>query len=274
MPNRGLAGAVALMLATTVAPAAELTVGQVKAKYLSMFDVQTLKVDGRTFFAMNVKDLAESDVLAGFVSENKALLHYILIHGSECGRTVAKKGRPTGSPGGCLESLARDRGFDDAMLPLLARYLGARGIVLAGYRLPVKREEIDLDDAMNVAARFFYPDEIKKEDGSIQAHVCVGINGLGDLQRPRDLMLEAFAHAAINGEMRKEKSRMRQDFVDELQSLSDLDLSSDPKVRLTRAQGAVWAHMARSRPLRRVLLAEYDRIGNDLPFVLIEDTRR
>ena len=123
---------------------------------------------------------------------------------------------------------------------------------------------------MNIAARFFYPDGIK-DDGTIQAHVCVSINGLIDLQPPRNLVLEAFVHAAVNGEMRNEKSRMREDFVDELEVLSDLDLSSDPKIRLTRVQGALWAHMARSRPLRRVLLGEYDRIGNFLPFVLGEE---
>ena len=85
------------------------------------------------------------------------------------------------------------------------------------------------------------------------------------------MILEAFVHQAVNGEMRREKSRMMRDFMDEMQSLTHLDLSSDPKLRLTRLQGATWAHMARSRPLRRVLLKEYDRIGNFLPFALVEE---
>jgi len=85
------------------------------------------------------------------------------------------------------------------------------------------------------------------------------------------MVLEAFVFAAISVEMQKEKSRMRQDFLDELTTLSRMDLSSDPKVRLTRVQGAMWAHMTRSRPLRRVLLAEYDRIGSCLPFELVEE---
>jgi hypothetical protein len=263
--------AVALILALTAAPAAALTVEQVKAKYATIFDANPQRIDGRTFFVLTVNDLPASDVLAGFVNENKMLFEYILTNGSGCVSEPAVKGAPGGPTRECVRKLARNRAFNDAVLPLLARYLGTSGIDLAGYSVAAEREKIDLDRVTNVAARFFYPDSID-EHGAINAHVCVGINGLRDLTGPRNLVLEAFVFAAVFAEMQKEKSRMRQDFLDEMETLPGLDLSSDPKVRLTRMQGAIWAHMARSRPLRRVLLSEYDRIGSCLPFRLVEET--
>lgn len=58
----------------------------------------------------------------------------------------------------------------------------------------------------------------RPKNGAIHAHVCVRINGLGDLKPPRNLALEAFAHQAVDVEMRKEKTRMGWDSMDELEA--------------------------------------------------------
>ncbi|HXH28730.1 MAG TPA: hypothetical protein VNL37_06770, partial [Candidatus Polarisedimenticolia bacterium] len=123
---------------------------------------------------------------------------------------------------------------------------------------------------ISVAARFFYPDTVRP-DGSVQAHICAGLNGLKDLQGPRDLAVEAFAADVILGDAKSERHPLRDDFGRRLGRIVKLDLSSDPEVRLTRIQGALWASLADSRRLRRVLRRGYDRSRDWLPFVLVED---
>src|SRR5258705_362624 len=120
MLNRGVGVVVALILATTATVAAELTVEQVKAKYAAIFDAPPQKIDGRTYFVMTVKDLPASDVLAGFVNENTELLDYILIHGSGCDNAASTRD--------CVRKLSRNRSFNAALLPLMARYLDTIGI--------------------------------------------------------------------------------------------------------------------------------------------------
>ena len=46
----GVGAVVALILATTAAVAAEMTVEHVKAKYAAIFDAPPQKIDGRTYF--------------------------------------------------------------------------------------------------------------------------------------------------------------------------------------------------------------------------------
>jgi len=226
MLGPGLAGAEPPARATVPpAPAAALTMEQAKGEYASIFEVRRQQVGGRTFLYAAVKYLPPSNLLAGFVNENEPLLDYILLHGSPCGFATPGKKTAARSLAGCVEKLGRDRAFNDAVLPLFARYLNTTGFDLAGYHVTPERETFDLNLAMNIAARFFFPDSIK-EDGSIQAHVCVGINGLSDLKPPRHLVLEAFIHNAINREMRQGESRLWSEFTDELKELAGLDLSS------------------------------------------------
>lgn len=123
---------------------------------------------------------------------------------------------------------------------------------------------------VDVAARFFYPDEVLP-DGRIQAHICVGINGVVDMQGGRDLAVEAFAYAAIFHDLLAPRGGLDAEFQATKRLVNAMDLSSDPATRLHRAQGVMWAAMLRSARLRHVLLAEYARAQSYLPFRLANE---
>jgi len=108
---------------------------------------------------------------------------------------------------------------DAALLTAIDRYLRSRGGGLDGYesRPPTP---IAMRHLVSVAVRFFYPDTILP-DGSVRVHVCVDMNGLKDLQTPRDLAVEAFAAGVILDDFRSEKHPLQDEF----------------QVRLTRIQG-------------------------------------
>jgi hypothetical protein len=55
-----------------------------------------------------------------------------------------------------------------------------------------------VDELMLAASRFFYCDRINEKDTTIQAHICVGINGQKEYKLDKDLtILEAFSFEAI-----------------------------------------------------------------------------
>jgi hypothetical protein len=118
---------------------------------------------------------------------------------------------------------------------------------------------------LDVAARFFWPDSVLP-NGRIQAHVCVGINGIADMQGGRDLALEAFAYAAIFHDLRAPKFDSDADFRAAARLINEMDLSTDPATRLKRAQGVMLAFMLRSDKLHGALAAEYERANQYLPF--------
>lgn len=175
------------------------------------------------------------------------------------------------------------RGFDLAAVQrnVLARlsadtvYLGAlvqgvqgmraRRAGAADGRAPDSRRAVSASRVMALAVRFFYPDAVLP-DGHIQSHVCVGINGIADMQGGRDLALEAFAYAAIFHHYLRPRVDSNDDFLAASKLVNAMDLSTDPAVRLQRAQGVMWAAMLRSEKLRQALAAEYAQASAYLPF--------
>jgi hypothetical protein len=122
---------------------------------------------------------------------------------------------------------------------------------------------------MDVAARFFYPDAVLP-DGTIQSHVCVGINGIADMQGGRDLALEGFVYAAIFHDLLTPRYYVTADFDGASRLINAMDLSVDPSTRLQRAQGVMWGVMLQSEKLRQVVAAEYRRAHAYLPFRIVD----
>src|SRR5581483_5955644 len=91
--------------------------------------------------------------------------------------------------------LAEDAWFNAIILGMADRYLRARGGVLLGAPAQPARRRVPLEEAVEVAVRFFFPDAVTP--AGIQSHVCVEINGLRDFEGGRDIILEAFAYSAI-----------------------------------------------------------------------------
>ena len=107
----------------------------------------------------------------------------------------------------------------------------ANGAGAAKPALPVVAESpvrtVSFRRVMDVAARFFYPDAVLP-NGTIQSHVCVGINGVADMQGGRDLALEGFVYAAIFHDLLKPRYYVTADFDGASRLINAMDLSTDP----------------------------------------------
>jgi hypothetical protein len=70
------------------------------------------------------------------------------------------------------------------------------------------------DELMKVASVFFYCDRVDPADTSVQAHVCIGLNGVKEAKWDKDYtLLEAFCYEAIFHEFDNEHSRIWDSFV-------------------------------------------------------------
>lgn len=68
------------------------------------------------------------------------------------------------------------------------------------------------DELMEVASKFFYCDKVLA-DTSVQAHICIGLNGVSEANWSTDYtLLEAFCYEAIFSDLGKEDSPIRSSF--------------------------------------------------------------
>lgn len=75
-----------------------------------------------------------------------------------------------------------------------------------------KKVNFTINEMMNVASRFFYCDKVNS-DTSVEAHVCIGLNGIKDVKWKRDYtLLEAFCYEGIFNDFDKNTSEIWESF--------------------------------------------------------------
>ncbi len=258
-----------LVLAGPAVAADTITVHQIQAEYESVFHILENTYAGDTIAGGIVvrRRLPQGSILSEFVRDNPYFLNYLVEHSTGIEREFL--GAPAAEfPHRRQEFYRRlrsDRQFNALLLPVLGRYLASQGKVLEGSAPLEPRRAVPLHEMQTLAARFFYPDTVQPT-GEVVGHICVGINGIKDLERERDLILEALVFAAIFKDLEEPFYGVRQEFDNAMAFVNQLGLSSHPETKLTRAQGVVWARMARSEGLRALLLEEARKRSAYLPF--------
>ncbi|MEO8335200.1 MAG: hypothetical protein ABI664_09515 [bacterium] len=219
-------------------------------------------------FSVNVDSLAPSRSLAALVRIDRRYVLFLTMHAIKAPWDSVDL---HGSRANVKELFIRSLGQDSQYLSLLsqtvARLHRASRTSPPDARVPIASalRSVDPHTVQDVAARFFYPDEILP-NGRIRAHVCVSINGIADMQRGRDPAMEAFAFSAIFDDLDRGRFNVDADFREASRMMNAMDLAAAPTVRLQRAQGVMWGYMLRSERLRRVLAAKYARARHYLPF--------
>ena len=250
---------------------AEYTVEEVQQEYKEIFRIKVGEhPEFGPYMNSETSKLPRDHFLHDFVEENYWLIHYLQTNRPRVDHEKLDELR--GDPATLAEfhhrSLVEDETFNTAILALVGRYLGNQGGELVGHPDSV-RETISAERLTGIAVRFFFPTTIT-EEGRIKASVCAGLHGLRDFEGERDLMLEAFSYEAIFNEFGSRQYGMMDEFTSILGRVRGLQLSTDKEMKLSRAQGAVWALLASNETLRDVLSNAYKSKRGILPFV-VED---
>lgn len=261
-----------LVLSGPMAASDTVAVHQIQAEYESVFHILENTYAGDTIVGGVVvrRRLPEGSVLGEFVRDNPYFLNYLVEHSTGIEREflVAPAAEFPSRKQEFYRRLRSDQPFNAILLPVLSRYFASQGKVLEGSASLEPPRAVPLQEVQNLAARFFYPDAVQPS-GEVVGHICVGINGIKDLERKRDLTLEAFVFGAIFQDLEEPTYGVRQEFKEAMALVNTLGLSSHAETRLTRAQGVVWARMAKREGLRALLLEEYQKRSAYLPFQVI-----
>ena len=125
-------------------------------------------------------------------------------------------------------------------------------------------------ELMKVASRFFYCDKVNP-DSSVQAHVCIGLNGQRESNWQKDYtLLEAFCYEAIFSDFDQETSQIDIAFSQNKTKVCQMNL---PHFRseneyLMKVREDLYRKMARDKRLQKSLMHYYHLHQDDLPFRL------
>lgn len=260
-----------LAISLSMTPIDSVTVEQVVAAYEETFEVLVHPMGDDTLFAVLVpRELEGDNPLAGFVRDNGYFLTYLIGHAISFNKAelfevevpIEQRKRSF------YEALRSDQRFSDALLTAFGRYLASQGGVLVGWDHTAGVRRVTENELQRLTVRFFYPDAVTA-GGKLTGHICVGINGLEDVDWERDILVEAFVYATIFRALREERYGLGEEFRAALEVAENLALSIDEETNITRAQGVVWAVLARSDNIRKMLRESYELREAYAPFRIV-----
>ena len=133
-----------------------------------------------------------------------------------------------------------------------------------------KKVDYTTEELMEVASKFFYCDSVLP-DTTVQAHVCIGLNGVKEAKWTKDYtLLEAFCYEAIFSDLDKDSSQVWDSFgaiKSNSQLLFRKNMQSRPSY-LENVKKEVFAQMKNDPILKTILVGYYQKNKPNLPFVL------
>lgn len=129
-----------------------------------------------------------------------------------------------------------------------------------------------VDELMEVASKFFYCDKVMP-DTTVQAHVCVGLNGVEDANWEKDYtLLEAFCFEGIFNGFDNEDSQIWDTFTAEIEKSSQLykDQMTSLDQYLEDVKLDLFDKMKNDEVLKKELLDYYQANETNLAFRIID----
>lgn len=133
------------------------------------------------------------------------------------------------------------------------------------------KKVFSLDEVVEIATKFFAISGIVRNKYAL--HVCVGINLIKDTEKERHPHLEGFLINAIFKDMNNKDSILN-DVYNSLDKLYKLNLGIDKDKRVLRAQGALLILLFENPGLKKLIVREYEKSKDFLPFVIKYDINK
>jgi hypothetical protein len=130
-----------------------------------------------------------------------------------------------------------------------------------------KKTKYSKQELFKVASRFFYIDSVFA-DSTFQTHICIGINGVDQINRKKDLtLLAAFCYEAIFTDFDKEVSAIDEVFDKHKKELEQKIRSGEINMTdLIALRYELYTLMAKDHVFQKVLLDTYNQNKFNLAF--------
>lgn len=129
------------------------------------------------------------------------------------------------------------------------------------------KDTIRITKALNIAVKFFNIERITKE-GSYVGKICIGSNEIVNTEKQRYPFVEAFAFDAVMRNNSNEEYNLYAYFIESVKNIYKVNMGIEEKDRLLRTQGALYIQMMQYDKLKQLLVDEYQKNKDILPFIL------
>jgi hypothetical protein len=167
-----------------------------------------------------------------------------------------------------VELLKTDSLFNSQFLPLVYNCLKSKKITITDYAPPAK-QRIKESDLVTAASRFFYAANLDTVKRVIDWYICVGKNPYYNNPEIKKLpAVEAFSFLVLM-DHKYYKSDFKKDFHNNIKLVAqEARQVNGWENKLALARKRMPEEMVKSEDLKRVLLKEYHKQKNILPFMV------
>lgn len=234
--------------------------------YEKVFSSEVMDYKGKKYVSFRVKECSDP-ILSGLTKSYHYFLSYLLTNSDKYDTDELKKEEdPKKRNEIFVNQLKKNEKFNNLMLQVFSRYLISKGHSVPFYK-PEEKKPITIEEIKKVAVRFFYPH--LGRNGKMKFHICAGINGFKDFDGERNLLIEAFAFAAIFNDLRTDsEANLSTIFSKLLGKIMKLGMSNDKDINAHRIQGAAWFEMSKDKNLEKALINSFKVHKFLLPFKL------
>jgi len=225
-----------------------------------IFSIQKEEYKGKEYISTRVLKLPENDSYAKMVNNNTIYLDYLLVNFAKKDYYEKLKGvsDPEELKKEFIKSLKNDEKFVN-LLKEFEYYYVNKGASTENKKV------VSLDRVIEIATKFFTISRIVEDRYFV--HICVGINLVRETEKERLPHVEAFVINAIFND-RRSKNRILDNTSEIIKKVKKLNLGLDRGKRLLRAQGALLMAMYENPKLKKLIISEYEKSKEYLPFVI------
>ncbi len=247
---------ISLLLASGLFAQAECNISDYYGDFLR---AEIFKSGDREFLRKSVNTIEKESCIKDLVNNNILHIDYLLTHFitrenySEL-QTISDSLKLEQM---FLKALRKDSLFNSLMTELTNKTVNKS----------IDKDSVNIDDILNLAVKYFAILDINDE-GHYSTRICTGFNLIKETETDRNPHLEAFAFSSIMKNLSSEEYNLYHDFVSAVRKIYKLNLGSEKNDILLRAQGALFMFMAENSKLESMLIDEYKKRQNYLPFKL------
>ena len=158
-----------------------------------------------------------------------------------------------------INKLKEDTSFNSVMTDLISKTVEKTKM----------KDTVSMDKLLDIAVKFFGIIEFG-DNGKYTGKFCIGDNFIKKTEKVRKPQIEAFCYSAISSNYQEGPYNLQKEFAINRKELRSINLGIDNDERLLRAQGAMFFLMKNNENLKKMLISEYEKNKENLPFILKE----